>query len=171
MQGRWFDAPSAHIPAAPHRSPMVMAVRPGAVDGLFSRPDGCPRRPRPPHRAGECQRARAWAAGEAGGGGRGVDGQPIRIGGKSTTGFNFLPPVGALPVGLNIASGYELAEFKVQWLVCDFGRRLGRLEQAKLALDVAQLQTDRAFQTVSNEVAIAYYGVLRSQAIRRTPGA
>jgi outer membrane protein len=98
----------------------------------------------------------------------GVGGQPIRIGGKSTTGFNFLPPVGALPVGLNIASGYELAEFKVQWLICDFGRRLGRLEQARLALDIAQLQTDRAFQTVSNEVAVAYYGVLRSQAIRRT---
>jgi outer membrane protein TolC len=98
----------------------------------------------------------------------GVGGQPIRIGGKSSTGFNFLPPFGALPVGLNIASGYELAELKVQWLICDFGRRLGRLEQAKLALDVAQLQTDRAFQTVSNEVAVAYYGILRSQAFRRT---
>ncbi|MEA2630678.1 MAG: hypothetical protein QOE66_897 [Chloroflexota bacterium] len=97
-----------------------------------------------------------------------VGGQPIRIGGKAATGFNFLPPFGALPVGLSIASGYELAEFKVQWLICDFGRRLGRLEQARLALDVAQLQTDRAFQTVSNEVAVAYYGVLRSQAIRRT---
>jgi outer membrane protein len=33
---------------------------------------------------------------------------------------------------------------------------------------VAQLQTDRAYQTVANEVAIAYYSVLRSQALRRT---
>jgi outer membrane protein TolC len=98
----------------------------------------------------------------------GVGGQPIHLGGKSSTGFNFLPGIGALPVGLNIATGYELAEFRVQWLICDFGRRLGRLEQAKLALDVAGLQTDRAFQTVSNEVAVAYYGVLRSQAFRRT---
>jgi outer membrane protein TolC len=72
-----------------------------------------------------------------------------------------------VPFGLHAATGYELAELKVQWLVCDFGRRLGRLEQAKLALDVAQLQTDRAYQTIANEVAVAYYNVLRSQAIRR----
>lgn len=98
----------------------------------------------------------------------GVGGNPIRLNGLPSPGFNFLPGIGALPVGLSIATGYELAELKVQWLVCDFGRRLGRLEQARLALDVAGLQTDRAFQTVSNEVAVAYYGVLRSQAFRRT---
>ena len=41
-------------------------------------------------------------------------------------------------------------------------------EQARLASDIAGLQTDRAFQTVANDVAIAYYNVLRSQALRRT---
>ena len=97
----------------------------------------------------------------AGGFSLGVGGQPIRLPGGPTGGFNFAPGLGAVPVGLNLSTGYELAEFRVQWLVCDFGRRLGRLEQAKLALDVAKLQTDRAFQTVSNEVSVAFYGVLR----------
>ena len=49
-----------------------------------------------------------------------------------------------MPVGLNLESGYELAELKLQWLVCDFGRRIGQYNQAGLAADIAQLQTDRA---------------------------
>jgi len=97
----------------------------------------------------------------------GVGGKPIPLG-KGLPGFAFLPGLGALPVGLNIGTNFELAELKVQWLLLDFGRRLGRYEQARLANDVAQLQTDRAFQTVANEVAIAFYNVLRSQALRRT---
>jgi outer membrane protein TolC len=99
-----------------------------------------------------------------------VNGKPIRLDlkGIPSSGFTFLPGLGGLPVGLNVATGYELAELRVQWLVSDFGRRLGRLEQARLALDIAGLQTDRAFQTVANEVAVAYYSVLRSQAFRRT---
>jgi outer membrane protein len=110
----------------------------------------------------------AGGAYSVGGFSLGVGGQPLRLPGGPSSGFNFAPGIGAVPVGLNLSTGYELAEFKVQWLVCDFGRRLGRLEQAKLALDVAKLQTDRAFQTVSNEVSVAFYGVLRSQAFRRT---
>src|SRR5262249_57639501 len=39
--------------------------------------------------------------------------------------FTFLPLTGALPIGLDIKTGYELAELKLQWLICDFGRRLG----------------------------------------------
>jgi outer membrane protein TolC len=97
----------------------------------------------------------------------GVGGEPIRLT-KGLPGFNFLPGLGAIPFGLNIGTTFELAELKVQWLLLDFGRRLGRYEQARLASDVASLQTDRAFQTVANEVAIAYYSVLRSQALRRT---
>jgi outer membrane protein len=36
-----------------------------------------------------------------------------------------------------------------------------------LAIDVQQLQTDRAFQTVASEVQLAYYNVLRAQALLR----
>jgi outer membrane protein TolC len=97
----------------------------------------------------------------------GVGGQPIRLG-KGLPGFNFLPGIGAVPFGLNLGTSFELAELKVQWLLLDFGRRLGLYEQARLASDVAWLQTERAHQTVANEVAVAYYNVLRSQALRRT---
>ena len=71
-------------------------------------------------------------------------------------------------VGTHLGTTFDLIEGNVQWLLLDFGRRLGRYEQARLASDIAGLQTDRAFQTVANEVAIAYYNVLRSQALRRT---
>ncbi|MHC5544802.1 TolC family protein, partial [Singulisphaera rosea] len=87
---------------------------------------------------------------------------------KAPPGFTFLPSTGVLPVGFHVASGYELVDFKLQWLITDFGRRLGLHEQARLAVDVAQLQTDRAFQTVSNEVSVAYYDVLKAQALRTT---
>jgi outer membrane protein len=81
--------------------------------------------------------------------------------------FTFLPGTGALPVGLDIRPGYELAELKLQWLICDFGRRLGRYNQAGLAVDIAQLQTERAYQTVANDVALAYYQVLRARSLHR----
>ena len=92
-------------------------------------------------------------------------GIPIRPGG--VPGFTVLPPGFTLPVGLDYQTGYELAELKLQWLICDFGRRLGRYNASKLAVDVQQLQTQRAFQTVANEVALAYYNVLRTMALER----
>ncbi len=104
---------------------------------------------------------------DAGGFGLGAGGQPIQLG-KGLPGFNFLPGIGAIPVGLNLGTTFELAELKVQWLLLDFGRRLGLYEQGRLASDIAGLQTERAHQTVANEVAVAYYNVLRSQALRRT---
>jgi outer membrane protein TolC len=82
--------------------------------------------------------------------------------------FNFIPSLGSIPTGLNINTGYELADLKLQWLICDFGRRLGRYRQAGLATDIAQLQSERAYQTVANEVAVAYYQVLRTRALRKT---
>jgi outer membrane protein TolC len=102
-----------------------------------------------------------------------VGGFDLNVGGNSVPlgpipGFTFIPAVGSIPIGLNINTGYELAEVKLQWLICDFGRRLGRYRQAGLAADIAQLQSERAFQTVANEVAVAYYQVLRTRALRKT---
>jgi outer membrane protein TolC len=93
-------------------------------------------------------------------------GAPLQIPGFANS-FNFIPGFGAFPFGLNIRTGYELAEFKLQWLVCDFGRRLGRYNQAGLATDIAQLQTQRVYQTVANDVATAYYQLLRARSLRR----
>jgi outer membrane protein TolC len=93
-------------------------------------------------------------------------GSGVPIGG-GTPNFNFLPFTGAIPVGLDLRTGYEVAELKVAWLITDFGKRLGRYRQAELGVDIAQLQTDRAFQTVANEVAIGYYQVLRTRALQR----
>jgi outer membrane protein TolC len=93
-------------------------------------------------------------------------GVPIGVG-TGTPNFTFLPFTGAVPVGLNLNTGYELAELRVQWLLADFGRRMGRYQQAQLGVDVAQLQTDRAYQTVANDVALAYYQVLRARSLKR----
>jgi outer membrane protein TolC len=108
----------------------------------------------------------AVAAFSVGGYNLNVGGAGIPVG-PGLPNFNFLPFSGALPVGLDLHTGYELAELKVAWLITDFGKRLGRHRQAELAVDIAQLQTDRAFQTVANEVAVAYYQVLRTRALRR----
>jgi outer membrane protein len=102
-----------------------------------------------------------------------VGGFDLNVGGNSVPlgplpGFTFLPALGSIPIGLNINTGYEFAELKLQWLICDFGRRLGRYRQAGLAVEIAQLQSDRAFQTVANEVSVAYYQVLRTRALTET---
>lgn len=81
--------------------------------------------------------------------------------------FSFLPPGAVIPIGLDLASGYGLAEVRMQWLICDFGRRSGRYCQAELGVDIARLQTDRAYQTVANEVTTAYYKVLQTRSLRR----
>ncbi len=103
-----------------------------------------------------------------------VGGFDLKVGGTSAPlgpglpGFIYEPFLGAAPVGLKLDTGFELAELKLQWLICDFGRRLGRYRQAGLAVDIAELQTERAFQTVADEVAVAYYQVLRARALRKT---
>lgn len=94
-----------------------------------------------------------------------VGGTPVPLG--SVPGFTVVPPGFALPIGLNLSTGYELAELKLQWLICDFGRRLGVYNASMLAIDLHQLQTDRAYQTVANEVAVGYYNALRTQALLR----
>lgn len=81
--------------------------------------------------------------------------------------FVVLPMLGSVPVGLSGQTGYELADLKLQWLICDFGRRLGQHRQSLIATDIAQLQTQRAFQTVAFDVSNAYFQVLRSRSLRR----
>jgi outer membrane protein len=98
---------------------------------------------------------------QAGGTGFSIPGVP-----NSPT-FTILPLLGTVPVGIAGQTGFEVAEFKLQWLICDFGRRLGRYNQAGLALSIAQLQTQRAYQTVANDVAVAYYQVLRARSLNR----
>jgi outer membrane protein TolC len=100
-----------------------------------------------------------------------VGGFDMNVAGASsgpTPGFTFIPAVGSVPIGLNIDSGYELADLKLQWLICDFGRRSGQYRTAGIALEIAQLETDRAYQTVANEVSVGYYQVLRTRALRTT---
>jgi outer membrane protein TolC len=102
-----------------------------------------------------------------------VGGFDLNVGGQSVPlgplpGFTFIPALGSIPIGLNINTGYEFADLKLQWLICDFGRRLGRYRQAGLAVEIAQLQRERAYQTVANEVAVAYYQVLRTRALKKT---
>lgn len=99
-----------------------------------------------------------------------VGGYDLRVGGTGLplpNSFTFIPATGAIPIGLEIQTGYELAELKLQWLICDFGRRTGQYNQAELAVDISQLQTERAYQTVTNEVSTAYYQVLRVQSLHR----
>ncbi len=96
----------------------------------------------------------------------GLNGFPLQI--TPVTGSNMMPITEPILIKTHFESTFDLIEGHVQWLLLDFGRRLGRYEQARLAGDIAGLQTDRAFQTVADEVAIAYYGVLRSQALLRT---
>jgi outer membrane protein TolC len=101
-----------------------------------------------------------------------VGGEPFKLptpgGSSAVSGFTVVPPGFALPVGLNLSTGYELAELRLQWLVIDFGKRLGTYEAARIGVDIAQLQVDRAYQMVANEVAVAYYNVLRTLALRRS---
>ena len=91
----------------------------------------------------------------------------LNVQGQVANGFSFLPVGGAIPIGLNLESGYGMGDVKLQWLICDFGRREGRYCQAKLSVEIASLQSERTYQTVGNEVAVAYYQVLRAASLRR----
>ena len=98
-----------------------------------------------------------------GGFGLGVNGAGIPL----PTPFTFIPGVGSVPVNFNVQSGYDLAELNLQWLIYDFGRRSSLYRTSGLAVDIAQLQTDRAYQTVADEVQNAYYQLLRIKSLHR----
>ena len=81
-------------------------------------------------------------------------------------GFSFLLPGGSFPVGLNLNSGFALEDIRMQWLICDFGRRAGATTRPRSALSLRSCETNRAYQTVANEVSLAYFQVLRADALR-----
>ena len=71
-------------------------------------------------------------------------------------------------IGIDAGPDFQLAELKLQWLICDFGRRLGENRRAGINAEIAGEQTRRAYQTVANEVTVAYYELLRMRALRKT---
>jgi outer membrane protein len=99
-------------------------------------------------------------------GGASGGGFNLNVSGSLPTGFAFLPPGASFPIGLQLNSGYALEDIRMQWLICDFGRRAGRYNQAELGVAIAQLQTNRAYQTVANEVCLAYFQVLRAESLQ-----
>jgi outer membrane protein len=74
--------------------------------------------------------------------------------------------------GLILASGfgtraYSETEASLQWMLYDFGRSSGRYGQAIARSQIAQLQLNRAVQTIEFDVATTYVDVLLARASRR----
>ncbi len=65
------------------------------------------------------------------------------------------------------ADRFERSELSVQGILWDFGRTSGKYGQAVSAVEIARLQYFRARQTVTFQVAAAYFAVLQAQASRR----
>ena len=63
-----------------------------------------------------------------------------------------------LPIEWN--SQYNQVELETQWIIWDFGRRIGQYRQADILVDIARLKYQRACQTVGYDSTEAYYRVL-----------
>jgi len=61
---------------------------------------------------------------------------------------------------------FQRAELKVQMTIWDFGRSLGKYEQAELGKQIADLQRKRMEQSVLFKTAEAYFNLLRAQKAR-----
>jgi outer membrane protein TolC len=90
-------------------------------------------------------------------------------GGPTTFTFPTQPPPGTVGVVTytDKTNDHDQTELYLQWLVCDFGRRWGRYDQAALSREIAELQFERAEQTAKFNVAVAYFSLLRGEALRR----
>ncbi len=82
-----------------------------------------------------------------------------------------LGPASAGSSGITLGSGegthtYAEAEFQLQWMLCDFGRRSGKYGQAIAREQIASLQAGRARETVAFDVANAYLRAAQANAIR-----
>ncbi len=83
-----------------------------------------------------------------------------------------LGPASAGATGIIIPTNFDThayaqAELQLQWTLWDFGRTAGRYRQAVSRTRMAQLQSNRAVETVGYEIASAYLAALRAQAIRQ----
>jgi outer membrane protein TolC len=90
-------------------------------------------------------------------------------GGPDTFTFPTQPPPGTVGVVTfsDKTHEHDQTELYLQWLVYDFGRRRGRYDQATLSREIAELQLVRAEQTAALNVAVAYFNLLRGEALRR----
>jgi outer membrane protein TolC len=61
---------------------------------------------------------------------------------------------------------YNQAEVQLQWTLYDFGRTAGRFRQAEARTRIAELQSQRAEETIAFDVATAYLLALRAGALR-----
>jgi len=67
----------------------------------------------------------------------------------------------------NQTDSFQTAELHLQMTIFQFGKQVARYGQAVAATDIADLQYQRARQTVSYDVTVAYLTVLRDRALRR----
>ena len=65
------------------------------------------------------------------------------------------------------AQNFRSAELNLQWVLWDFGQTPGRYEQARAAMNIAELQYGRGIQTVAFNTTSAYFNLLQKKAIRR----
>ena len=65
------------------------------------------------------------------------------------------------------SDSFQTAELNLQWTIFQFGRAAGRYGQANDAVEIAELQYQRAGQTVAFDTTVAYLAVLRDQSIRK----
>ena len=96
-----------------------------------------------------------------------VGGIGIPIPGAPGAQGTYVPQQGFLPIGFDYNTTYVLTEARIQWLITDFGRRLGLHRQAGLAEEISRLKSVRARQTIAHEVTLAYYELLRARSLFR----
>ena len=74
---------------------------------------------------------------------------------------NRSPGAGLSPLlPLQWDSQYNQIELETQWIIWDFGRRVGTYRQSDILEQIAQLKCQRACQTVAYDTTEAYYRVL-----------
>ncbi|MEJ2673104.1 MAG: TolC family protein [Deltaproteobacteria bacterium] len=78
-------------------------------------------------------------------------------GGPGPTGF-------IMPKGLPGTHSYYQETLSLVWTIYDFGRRVGRYQEAIARKKITELQLVRADQTVQFDVAVAYLNILLSRA-------